>query len=90
MTTLSPEQAMEEAIKLSASSLQNTGTPCGGPFGAVICQNGELIAGGFNHVLSNHDPSAHGEVQAIRAACHKLKTWDLSGCIPAVNLARCA
>lgn len=81
MTTLSHQQAMEEAIKLSASSLQDSGIPCGGPFGAVICQNGELIAGGFNHVLANHDPSAHGEVQAIRAACQKLKTWDLSGCV---------
>lgn len=72
--------AMKEAIALSASSLQDKGIPTGGPFGAVIYKDGKLIAGGYNHVLANHDPSAHGEVQAIRAACQKLQTWDLSGC----------
>lgn len=73
-------KAMQEAIKLSASSLKDETIPTGGPFGAVIYKNGEFIAGGYNHVLANHDPSAHGEVQAIRAACQKLNTWDLSGC----------
>lgn len=73
-------KAMQEAIKLSASSLKDENIPTGGPFGAVIYKNGEFIAGGYNHVLANHDPSAHGEVQAIRAACQKLNTWDLSGC----------
>lgn len=74
-------KAMQEAIKLSASSLQDETVPTGGPFGAVIYKNGEFIAGGYNHVLANHDPSAHGEVQAIRSACQKLQTWDLSGCV---------
>ena len=74
-------KAMQEAIKLSASSLQDKTIPTGGPFGAVIYKNGEFIAGGYNHVLANHDPSAHGEVQAIRSACQKLQTWDLSGCV---------
>ncbi len=73
-------KAMQEAIKLSASSLKDENIPTGGPFGAVIYKDGEFIAGGYNHVLANHDPSAHGEVQAIRAACQKLNTWDLSGC----------
>lgn len=73
--------AMREAIKLSASSLGDDKIPTGGPFGAVIYKDGKLIAGGYNHVLANHDPSAHGEVQAIRAACQKLKTWDLSGAV---------
>lgn len=74
-------KAMREAIRLSATSLDDNGTPAGGPFGTVIYKNGQFVAGGYNHVLANHDPSAHGEVQAIREACRKLKTWDLSGCI---------
>ncbi len=74
-------KAMKEAIKLSASSLNLENIPDGGPFGAVIYdKEGKFVAGGYNHVLANHDPSAHGEVQAIRAAGQKLKTWDLSGC----------
>ena len=44
-------------------------------------KDGKFIAGGYNHVLANHDPSAHGEVQAIREACRVLGTWDLSGCV---------
>lgn len=72
--------AMQEAIKLSAKSLEDNGIPTGGPFGAVIYKDGAFVAGGYNHVLANNDPSAHGEVQAIRAACQKLGTWDLSGC----------
>lgn len=75
--------AMNEAVKLSASSLRDNGKTCpdSGPFGAVIYKNGKKIAGGFNHVLANHDPSAHGEVEAIRQACRALGTWDLSGCV---------
>lgn len=74
-------KAMNEAIKLSAHSLQGETVPTGGPFGAVIYKDGKLIAGSFNRVLENHDPSAHGEVQAIREACAVLGTWDLSGCV---------
>lgn len=74
-------KAMQQAIALSATSLQDEGVPTGGPFGAAIYKDGCFIAGGYNHVLANHDPSAHGEVQAIRAACQKLQTWDLSGCV---------
>lgn len=73
--------AMKEAIKVSASSLLDQKIPSGGPFGAVIYKDGKFIASGYNHVLANHDPSAHGEVQAIRAACQVLGTWDLSGCV---------
>ena len=42
--------------------------------------HGKKIAEGFNHVLANNDPSAHGEVYTIRLACQALGTWDLSGC----------
>ncbi len=52
----------------------------GGPFGAVIVRNGRVIAKGHNRVLNNIDPTCHGEIDAIRKACKKLKTHDLSGC----------
>ena len=52
----------------------------GGPFGSVIVKNGEVIASGHNMVVANHDPTCHGEVSAIREACKKLGTFDLTGC----------
>jgi len=70
------EQLMRRAIALSIESV-NSG---GGPFGAVIAHNGEIVAEGSNNVTSHHDPTAHAEVSAIREACRKLETFDLSGC----------
>ena len=52
----------------------------GGPFGAVIARAGQVIAAGHNRVTSSLDPTAHAEVEAIRAACKALGTFDLSGC----------
>lgn len=52
----------------------------GGPFGAVIVKDGEVIAKGHNHVVEYNDPTCHGEIDAIRKACKKLGTFDLSGC----------
>ena len=52
----------------------------GGPFGAIIVKNGRVIAKGHNRVVKNNDPTCHGEIDAIRKACKKLKTFDLSGC----------
>lgn len=52
----------------------------GGPFGAVVVREGVVVAGGHNQVVGLNDPSAHAEVQAIRAACRALGTFDLSGC----------
>lgn len=53
----------------------------GGPFGAVIVnKDGEVISDGNNRVLSSNDPTAHAEIVAIREACAKLGTFDLSGC----------
>ena len=52
----------------------------GGPFGAVIVRDGEIVGSGHNRVLANNDPTCHGEVSAIRDACTNLRTFDLSGC----------
>ena len=52
----------------------------GGPFGSVVVKEGKIIAEGFNKVTSNNDPTAHGEIVAIREACKKLNTFNLKGC----------
>ena len=52
----------------------------GGPFGAVIVKNDEVVGKGHNQVVKNNDPTCHGEIMAIHKACKKLGTFDLSGC----------
>jgi len=68
---------MRHAVDLSRQKMDEG---CGGPFGAIIVCNGEVIAEGWNNVTSQNDPTAHAEVSAIRAACAKLGTFNLSGC----------
>ncbi|MEG1345757.1 MAG: nucleoside deaminase, partial [Acidaminococcaceae bacterium] len=63
-----------------AEAEQNLLTNDGGPFGAVVVKDGQAVATGHNEVLKNNDPTCHGEMQAIRAACQKLGTYDLTGC----------
>lgn len=52
----------------------------GGPFGAVVVKNGKIVGKGHNRVIAKHDPTAHGEMEAIRDACKNLGTHDLTGC----------
>ncbi|SHF82437.1 nucleoside deaminase [Pedobacter caeni] len=69
---------MKLAISLSE---KNVTEGLGGPFGAVIVKDGKIIAKSGNKVTTTNDPTAHAEVAAIRLACKKLKTFDLSGCL---------
>ena len=66
---------MQRAIELSIESI-NSG---GGPFGSVVAKDNEIISEGMNRVTVNNDPTAHGEITAIRQACKKLNTFDLTG-----------
>lgn len=68
---------MRRAIELSRLGPRGE---AGGPFGAVITRNGLLVAEAHNNVLVHHDPTAHAEVEAIRAAGKVLQTHDLTGC----------
>jgi|TARA_Y100000758_G_scaffold276240_1_gene221006 tRNA(Arg) A34 adenosine deaminase TadA len=67
---------MKRAIELSIESV-NKG---GGPFGSVIIKDNKIISEGYNKVTTNNDPTAHGEIVAIREACKKLKNFNLSDC----------
>lgn len=68
---------MREAIGLAG---RNASSVTGGPFGALIVKDGEIISARTNSVTPDKDPTAHAEVNAIREACRKLNTYDLSGC----------
>lgn len=77
---------MNEAIRLS---LEKSMAEEGGPFGAVIVKNDTIISRGWNQVLVRNDPTCHAEMVAIRAACQKLQTYDLSECSMYVNCEPC-
>jgi tRNA(Arg) A34 adenosine deaminase TadA len=71
------EKFMRRAIELAQNGM-NAGA--GGPFGAVVVRDGEIVGEGFNRVTSTNDPTAHAEVVAIRSACKKLNSFQLDGC----------
>ncbi len=71
----------EELMGLAvAEALQSAIAPGGGPFGALVAREGEVIATGRNEVVRRRDPTAHAEVMAIRAACAVLESFQLAGC----------
>lgn len=72
---MTKQELMQRAIDLAVENVRNGG----GPFGAVIARGGDIVAEGVNRVTSQHDPTAHAEVQAIRKACSELNTFDLTG-----------
>jgi len=67
---------MEQAIELAVENVLSGG----GPFGALVVKNNEIVATGVNLVTRNNDPTAHAEVVAIRAACQILGNFQLTGC----------
>lgn len=71
------KEFMRRAIFLARKGMNAN---AGGPFGAVIVKNGEIVAEGCNRVTSTNDPTAHAEIIAIRKACEKLGTFQLDGC----------
>ena len=73
-----PEPAfMRRAIELSRQAVRRGD---GGPFGAVVVRGGRVVGEGWNRVVGTNDPTAHGEVVAIRDACRALGTFALAGC----------
>jgi len=78
MITETDKLFINRAIELSEKGMNSN---AGGPFGAVIVKNDEIIAEAFNQVTSSNDPTAHAEVVAIRKACEKLGSFQLNDCI---------
>ena len=76
IATPNPE-FLRRAIALAT---ENVETGAGGPFAAVIVRDGKIVGEGVNTVTTTNDPTAHGEVNAIRAACAALGTFTLAGC----------
>jgi guanine deaminase len=77
MLTETEQGFLDRAIQLSRSGMKQGQ---GGPFGCVIVKDSEIIGEGSNSVTSTNDPTAHAEVVAIRNACKKLNSYQLTGC----------
>ena len=72
---------MNEYMKVAKElAEENLTTNAGGPFGACVVKDGEIIGRGSNKVISENDPTAHAEINAIREACNTINSHDLSGC----------
>lgn len=71
------DQFMTRALEISRQALDEAGAE---PFGAVAVKGGKVVGEGLNRSVARHDPTSHGEVEAIRDACRNLGTRDLSGC----------
>lgn len=78
MTIEADPQFLRMAIQLANENVESGG---GGPFGAVIVRDGRVLASAANTVTTKNDPTAHAEVNAIRAACDLLKSFQLQDCV---------
>jgi guanine deaminase len=78
MPDIDHEKFMRRAIELSALAGLEYAT--GGPFGAVVVKDHRIVAEGMNRVVASHDPTWHGEIEAIRLACITLRSSRLTGC----------
>lgn len=74
---MSKNEYLEEAVKMAVENVQSGN---GGPFGALIVKDGQIIARGANYVTRDNDPTAHAEIVAIRNACRVLASFQLTGC----------
>src|SRR5690348_7742813 len=72
-----PEEFMQQAIALA---LENVRSGRGGPFAALVVRAGEILGRGTNLVTAMNDPTAHAEILAIREACQKIGSFELTGC----------
>jgi tRNA(Arg) A34 adenosine deaminase TadA len=77
MRGLMEQKWMHRAIELAENGMKSGH---GGPFGCVIVKNGKVISEGYNEVLLTNDPTSHAEMVAIRKACKKLNSFQLTGC----------
>lgn len=74
------ERARKFLRRAAQLAEEGMSTNCGGPFGAVVVKDGQVVGEGFNRVLIDNDPSAHAEIVAIRQAGKALATFELRGC----------
>jgi tRNA(Arg) A34 adenosine deaminase TadA len=77
MTQPQPEAFLRRAIELARCGVE---AGDGGPFGAVVVKDGTIVGEGWNRVVADNDPTAHGEIIAIRDACRRTNSFDLTGC----------
>jgi len=80
------ERFLQRALQLAEANVRSHR---GGPFGAVVVRDGEVIGEGVNEVTTKRDPTAHAEVAAIRAACRRLDDFSLAGCVIYANSEPC-
>lgn len=73
---MTDQDYMQKAIEIGQKGMR---TGAGGPFGAIVVRNGEILSEAHNGVFAHNDPTAHAEVQAIRAACQKINHYQLEG-----------
>lgn len=71
------EAWMGQAVQIAVENVRNK---IGGPFGAIVVKDGQVIGRGRNEVTTSNDPTAHAEMQAIREACRHLQTFQLNDC----------
>lgn len=84
---MTPDEFMARAIEIADKAKDEDGAL---PYGAVVVLDGKIVGEGLNRALALHDPTSHGEVEAIRDACKRLGTTDLSGAVMYTTAEPCA